>query len=322
MNKSAINRAVNAVKEILPKTLKTCLWLVRITVLVTLGVQLLEYFKILPYISEFLNPLFNLMGLPGEAALAYVSGFFVNVYSAIAVMATLNLDIRTVTILSAMILAAHNMITETAVQKKTGSSALRMFMVRTLSSLIIGYTLNLLIPGGGKMAVIDVGATDLTLFQMLEIWFFKTLKLIVMMTVLIFTLSIIQRLLSEFGVIKWLSKFMKPVMAVFGLPAKTSFLWIVANTLGLAYGAAVMIDESESGKITKEDVDLLNHHIGISHSNIEDLFLLASVGASIPWLLASRWSLSFLLVWERRLEMAIRKKIVPLWVENNKIPKV
>ena len=206
MNKSAINRAVNSVKEILPKTLKTCLWLVRITVLVTLGVQFLEYFKILPYISEFLNPLFNLMGLPGEAALAYVSGFFVNVYSAIAVMATLNLDIRTVTILSAMILAAHNMITETAVQKKTGSSALRMFMVRTLSSLIIGYTLNLIIPGGGKMAVIDVGATDLTLLQMLEIWFFKTLKLIVMMTVLIFTLSIIQRLLSEFGVIKWLSE--------------------------------------------------------------------------------------------------------------------
>lgn len=322
MNKSAINRAVNSVKEILPKTLKTCLWLVRITVLVTLGVQFLEYFKILPYISEFLNPLFNLMGLPGEAALAYVSGFFVNVYSAIAVMATLNLDIRTVTILSAMILAAHNMITETAVQKKTGSSALRMFMVRTLSSLIIGYTLNLIIPGGGKMAVIDVGATDLTLLQMLEIWFFKTLKLIVMMTVLIFTLSIIQRLLSEFGVIKWLSKFMKPVMAVFGLPAKTSFLWIVANTLGLAYGAAVMIDESESGKITKKDIDLLNHHIGISHSNMEDLFLVASVGASIPWLLASRWTLSFLLVWERRLEMAIRKKIVPLRVENNKIPKV
>lgn len=71
-------------------------------------------------------------------------------------------------------------------------------------------------------------------------------------------------------------------MAFFGLPAKTAFLWIVANTLGLAYGAAVMIDETESGKITKKDVDLLNHHISISHSNLEDVFLVASVGASIP----------------------------------------
>ncbi|MPL90385.1 hypothetical protein SDC9_36435 [bioreactor metagenome] len=307
MDKSAINRAVSSVKEILPKTLKTCLWLVRITVLVTLGVLFLEYFNILPYISEFLSPVFNLMGLPGEAALAYVSGYFVNVYSAIAVMATLNLDIRTVTILAAMILAAHNMITETAVQKKTGSSAVRMVLVRTISSLIIGYTLNLIIPGGGKMAVIEATATDLTLIEMLEVWFFKTLKLVVMMSVLIFTLSIIQRLLAEFGVIRWLSKFMRPVMAFFGLPAKTAFLWIVANTLGLAYGAAVMIDETESGKITKKDVDLLNHHISISHSNLEDVFLVASVGASIPWLLASRWTLSFLLVWELRLEMFIRK---------------
>ena len=322
MDKSAINRAVSSVKEILPKTLKTCLWLVRITVLVTLGVLFLEYFNILPYISELLSPVFNLMGLPGEAALAYVSGYFVNVYSAIAVMATLNLDIRTVTILAAMILAAHNMITETAVQKKTGSSAVRMVLVRTISSLIIGYTLNLIIPGGGKMAVIEATATDLTLIEMLEVWFFKTLKLVVMMSVLIFTLSIIQRLLAEFGVIRWLSKFMRPVMAFFGLPAKTAFLWIVANTLGLAYGAAVMIDETESGKITKKDVDLLNHHISISHSNLEDVFLVASVGASIPWLLASRWTLSFLLVWELRLEMFIRKKLVPLRVVNNNLPKL
>lgn len=308
MDKSAINRAVSSVKEILPKTLKTCLWLVRITVLVTLGVQFLEYFEILPWISKLLNPLFNLLGLPGEASLAYVTGYFVNVYSAIAVMATLNLDIRTVTILSVMVLASHNMITETAVQKKTGSSAVRIIFIRTFSAIALGFILNLIMPGGGKLAVIEAQATDLTLIEMLQVWFFKTIKLIALMTVLIFSLSIMQRLLAEFGVIRWLSKFMRPVMAFFGLPAKTSFLWIVANTLGLAYGAAVMIDETESGKITKSDVDLLNHHISISHSNLEDVLLLASVGAMIPWMLFSRWAFSFLLVWELRLEMAIRKK--------------
>lgn len=309
MDKSAINRALSSVKEILPKTLKTCLWLVRITVLVTLGVQFLEYFEILPWISKLLNPLFNLLGLPGEASLAYVTGYFVNVYSAIAVMATLNLDIRTVTILSVMVLASHNMITETAVQKKTGSSAVRIIFIRTFSAIALGFILNLIMPGGGKLAVIEAQATNLTLIEMLQVWFFKTIKLIALMTVLIFSLSIMQRLLAEFGVIRWLSKFMRPVMAFFGLPAKTSFLWIVANTLGLAYGAAVMIDETESGKITKSDVDLLNHHISISHSNLEDVLLLASVGAMIPWMIFSRWAFSFLLVWELRLEMAIRKKI-------------
>lgn len=309
MDKSAIYRTISSVKEILPKTLKTCLWLVRITVLVTLGVQFLEYFKILPWVSKLLNPLFNLLGLPGEAALAYVTGYFVNVYAAIGVMATLDLDVRTITILSVMILCSHNMITETAVQKKTGSSAFRMAFIRTLSAFVLGFVLNLIMPGGGNTVEINVAATDPTLWAMLQVWFFKTLRLVILMTVLIFALSILQKLLAEFGVIRWLSKFMRPILAVFGLPAKTSFLWIVANTLGLAYGAAVMIDETESGKITKEDVDLLNHHIGISHSNFEDVMLLSSIGGLTLWLLFSRWAFSFIIVWEFRLEMAIRKKL-------------
>ncbi|MGE0091654.1 MAG: nucleoside recognition protein [Bacteroidia bacterium] len=316
MNESAFKRAIRSIKEIMPKTLKTCLWLIRITTVVTLGVLFLEYFNILPHISRFLNPVFNLMGLPGEAALAYVSGYFVNVYSAIAVISTLNLDVRSITILAAMILCAHNMITETAVQKKTGSSAIRMIAVRTLSSFAVGFTMNLIMPQMAANVTIEAASVDLTLAQMLNEWFFKTLRLIIMMTTLIFALSIIQRLLSEFGVIKWLSKLLRPLLAIFGLPAKTSFLWIVANTLGLAYGAAVMIDETESGKITKEDVDLLNHHIGISHSNLEDVLLVASVGAIIWWLLAIRWLFSFLLVWELRLEMAIRKKFLTLPVET------
>jgi len=308
MEQSAIKRSINSIKEIMPKTLKTCLWLIRITVLITLGVQLLEYFDILPYLSMFLNPVFNMMGLPGESALAYVTGYFVNVYSAIAVIATLNLDVRTITILSVMILCAHNMITETAVQKKTGSSAVRMVITRTLSSFALGFILNMIMPQVETPVQIQAIESNPQFWEMIGIWAIKTLKLIALMSVLIFSLSILQRLLSEFGVIRWLSKFMRPILAIFGLPAKTSFLWIVANTLGLAYGAAVMIDETESGKITKDDVDLLNHHIGISHSNLEDVLLLGSVGAVIWWMLLARWAFSFLLVWELRLEMALKKK--------------
>ncbi|MFA5713904.1 MAG: nucleoside recognition protein, partial [Bacteroidales bacterium] len=143
----------------------------------------------------------------------------------------------------------------------------------------------------------------------------KTLRLVLLMSTLIIFLTFLQRVLAEFGVIRWLSKLFKPVMVFFGLPPKTSFLWIVANTLGLAYGAAVMIDETESGKITREDANLLNHHIAISHSNLEDVILLTSVGAIVWWLLLARWLFSFILVWELRLEMALKKKFLPLQVK-------
>lgn len=317
MEKTAQQRVIDSVKEIMPKTVKTCFWLIKITVSISFGILFLKYFEILPWFSNLISPLFNLVGLPGEASLAYVSGYFVNVYSAIAVMATLDLDVRSITILSAMVLAAHNMITETAVQKKTGSSATRIVIIRTLSSVVLGVALNWLIPGSHAISSSTVTTQELSLTTMLQEWFVSTLWLIVKMTVLIFSLSIMQRLLSEFGVIKWISKFLRPFMAIFGLPAKTSFLWIVANILGLAYGAAVMMEETDSGKISREDADLLNHHIAISHSNLEDLLLLSSIGGIFLWLLLPRLLMSMILVWELRLEMAIRKKVVALQLDSN-----
>jgi hypothetical protein len=91
----------------------------------------------------------------------------------------------------------------------------------------------------------------------------------------------------------------------------------VANTLGLAYGAAVMIDEVKEGKISERDVDLLNHHISVSHSNLEDLLLFTAIGGLLPWMLLSRWGMSLLLVWERRLEQLMGSRI-----KNRKISRV
>ena len=306
--RSITYRAIASIKEILPKTLKTCLWLVRITTLITLGIVFLKYFNILPWFSQLISPVFNHLGLPGEAALAFVTGFFVNVYSAIAVMATLDMNARAITILAVMVLCAHNMVTETAVQKKTGSSAIRIVFIRTLSAFALGLILNRIMPGESSITQASAMVDHPELTVMLKEWFFSTLRLIILMSTLIFALSILQRILAEFGIIRWLSKLLRPLMYFFGLPARTSFLWIVANTLGLAYGAAVMIDETESGKIDKNDANLLNHHISISHSNLEDVFLLGSVGALLPWMLLSRWAFSFLLVWELRLEMALRNR--------------
>ena len=295
-------RALRAIREVLPVAAKTAWWLIRITVTVSLIIVLLRYAGILYWISDALSPVFKVVGLPGEAALAFITGYFVNVYSAIAVMVTLDMDIRAITILSVMVLCAHNMITETAVQKKTGSSVWRILLTRSLSAFVLGVALNIAIPGEVVRIDSSVAVTKEALLPMLEAWGISTIYLIAKMVALIFGLSILQRLLSEFGVIRWISRFLKPIMLFFGLPAKTAFLWIVANTLGLAYGAAIMIEETERGNISRKDVDLLNHHIGISHSNLEDLLLLVSVGGMLWWLLLSRWCMSFVLVWERRLE--------------------
>ena len=314
MKESNKDKIIRCVKSVLPSTTKTCLWLVKLTVGVSFAIMFLKYFNILPWVSNLLTPIFNGIGLPGEAAFPFVTGYFVNVYAAISVAVAFDFDVRALTILSTMVLCAHNMITETAVQKKTGTSATRIVIVRTISAFTLAFFLNKLLPGE-VMAQLQGGYDNKPEFMVLfKEWLASTVTVVVKMTFLIYTLAILQKIMAEYGVIRWISRFLKYPLAFFGLPARTSFLWIVANTLGLAYGAAVMLEEVGSGKVTKRDVDLLNSHIAISHSNFEDLFLLSAMGATWYVLLFSRWIGSFILVWELRAEYYIKDK---LFKKNN-----
>ncbi len=301
-------RFVNCVKLAGPSAFKTIWWLTKIMVILSFVILLLQYFGIIEWISYWLTPLFSHFGLPGEAALAYVSGYFVNCYSAIAVMTTLDLSARAATILSVMVLCSHNMIVETAVQHKTGSSVLSIVLIRTLSAFILAWVLNKIMPGGFENIMVENSVQEqLTFAVMLKQWALRTTKNVVTMALLVYLLTVLQKVLTEFGIIQYISRFLKPVMIFFGLSPNTAFLWLVSNTLGLAYGAGIMIEEAEKGETTKEENDLLNRHIGISHSNLEDLLLFSAAGGAYLWMLLSRWAMSFVWVWLKRIAMMVSR---------------
>jgi hypothetical protein len=139
-----------------------------------------------------------------------------------------------------------------------------------------------------------------------------TLKILILVNVLL----IFQRILDEFGWIGAIEKPLSPFMKIFGLPRSTTLSWVVANLIGLAYGSAIMIDESEKGKMNREDADLLNHHIALSHSQLEDPLLFLTLGYTILWLIWPRIIIAIAAVWLRKAElkfMAIyRSKRVPV----------
>lgn len=293
-------RVWKSIKAMVPVALKTGLWLIKITLPISLAVTLLNYFGVIAVIAQWLNPLFGLMGLPGEASLVFITSIFLNLYSAIAVIGQLPLTIREITILAVMCLIAHNLIVETTVQKKTGSKAWHMVALRLGWGIASGFILNLILPqnmGASTTVTAPLGGDFITI---LILWAksasLLTLKIIILVTLLM----ILQQLLKEFGVIGPLSKFFSPALKVFGLPQSTSFLWIVANTLGLAYGAAAMIEEVKAGTVPPAHADLLNYHIAISHSNLEDLLLFAAIGAPVLWILIPRLIIATLSVWLRR----------------------
>ncbi len=306
-----LNKVVAIVKGCFTPSLKSAVWILRLMIPISLGVVLLQYLGVIDFISHYTSPLFKLVGLPGEAALVYITAALVNIYSAIAVMSTFTFDDRAITILAISSLIAHNLIVETAVQRKTGSSAMAMVATRLGLSILSLVVMNFLVPAA-TLSVVTSSSTgpNVGLADVLYSWLESSILLSIKVVVLVFALNLLQQVMRQLGIIEVLSKVLRPLLAIFGLPSRTSFLWIVANTLGLAYGSAVMISEVEAGNISKEEADLLNYHVAVSHSNLEDLLLFAAIGASVFWMLSIRLAFAALIVWIVRFSLYRNHKFV------------
>ncbi|GHU63106.1 hypothetical protein FACS189445_6350 [Spirochaetia bacterium] len=310
---SFIRRAGAAGQRALKPAFNTARFLLCIMIPVSFAVLLLDYSGILSYIGVFLSPLMRYIGLPGEAALALISSVFINIYSALAVIGTLNLSGRELTVLAAMCFLAHNFFVECAVMKKTGSSLTKMVLLRLFSALLMGWVLNRILPAelgrpvhgaaaettlmGAHAIGLDLGGLP----RVLKAWLFETLFNILRIFLIILGIMVIQKLLDEFGIMRLLGRVLGPLMNVFGLPEHTGYLWIVVNLVGLAYGSAILIEEVNTGAVSKPDADLFNHYAGLSHSHLEDTLLFVSTGVPFFWATIPRLVMGILAVWLERL---------------------
>lgn len=125
------------------KTLKTTLLMAKIIFPVTLFVVILERLALLNAIALFFSPWLSIFGLPGEASLPVLLGFFVNIYAAMGAIVVLELSAREITVLSLMILTSHSLLLEAPVLGFAGLSPLRSILLRIAAGLLLGYTVNI-----------------------------------------------------------------------------------------------------------------------------------------------------------------------------------
>jgi hypothetical protein len=302
-NKSIKSRIIGCINKAWPSTVKTLIWLFSWMVPVSLAVTLLDYFGVISWLSGYIDPFFAYLGLSGQSSFVYLTSISLNIYSAIAVMGTLSLNMREITILALMCLIAHNLIIETVVQKKTGSSPIIMLAVRIGGSIVAALLLNWLLPLDLALKTYHTASfiPGNTLIQLLQDWGIKTVVLLLKVSTFVFSIMLLQRILEEFGVISWLSRIFAPFMRVLGLPVNTSFLWIIANVLGLMYGAAIMFEELKQNKLKASEINLLNYHLAINHSLLEDTLLFVAIGVPAVWITFPRLLIAIPVVWAVRL---------------------
>ena len=301
-----MEKIFDCLKQAVPASWKSTRWLLKLMIPISLAVTLMQHFGILAWIATWINPMFVHFGLPGESAVAFISGAAAGTYAGLAVMMSIPLTMKQASILALMIALCHALPMECAVNKKTGSSFWNMAVIRIVMALLCAFTLNLLLPEiAGKYIYLGAEA-DSSLAEVTTTWVLSQVKMSLMVMLIIFTLMVVQRMLEAYRLLDSLSRLLSPLMLFFGLPRHASYMWLVGNVLGISYGSAVMLELEEKGLVTKDEANDVNYHLIMNHSMLEDTIVFAATGISAILLVTTRVSFALLLVWGRKL--TTRKK--------------
>ena len=301
-------RLYKCVLRAIPRSLSICLWLLKVMLPISLAVRVLQYVGFIDWLAAILSPIFSIIGLSGDSAIIFLTSIFLPLYPTIAVMTTLTLTLREATILAVMCLVSHNLPVECSVAHKTGSPFGRIVAFRIAMSFMSAIVLNTLLPqSNAPFSFMNMGVAEVTSWSMLLMqWLTSSLTLTVTIVLIVTALMVLQRVLEEFGWMHRIAHMLSPLMRLFGLPSGCSLLWLTGNVVGMAYGAAIMIDEVEQGRLTRHEANLVNHHLGVSHSLLEDTMLFVAMGISFWWIFLTRLALAMIAVWTMR---GIRKLV-------------
>jgi hypothetical protein len=287
----------------LKKSMRTSLWLLKIILPISLAVRFLDYFGVLVYLADFLNPVFSYMGLPGSTAIVFITSIFLPLYAPLAIITSMSVTLRELTILALMCQITHNLPVESAIQAKTGTPFWRTVTLRITMSVIVGLVLNLILPQEMGMPIFaQTDAVAITsVGSLLLAWLGSSLSIALIITAIVAGLNVLYGTLLAYNLVDKLSKGIAPLLRFFGLPQSTGFLWLIGYIVGLAYGGALMVEQMRDGTVSRRDAKTLNYHLSISHSVIEDNLLFIALGVSVWWILSVRLTVAWAVVWIAKL---------------------
>lgn len=286
-------------KDAISQTLRTVWILLKIMIPVSVLIKIIQELNLLHYIGDFLSPIMKIVGLPGETAIIWATSMMVNIYGGllayVAISSDISLSYAQLTVLFTMILVAHNFPIELQISSKAGVKFFVMFAIRFFGALLIGIILNIFYSQFSLLQdLVIVKAYLKPVEPSLLMWLFNELKNYAFIALMIFLLIILLKVLKLIGVIDWISKILEPILKIIGIKKSVIPLSLIGLTLGVAYGGALIIDESKKPEVTNRDILYSLTLMGLCHSMIEDTLLMYSLGGDVSGILFARILFAFL----------------------------
>ena len=277
---------MNKVKELTRSSLEITYELFVIMIPTLIIVKILDELGFVEILNKFFAPLMFLLGLPEAISLVFTTSMLTSPYAGLIVFSGLPADMpftaAQASVLGLLILFTHSLPIEVIICRKAGVRARAMIFIRLGLGVLSCYLLNLFFQLTGYMNYpATILLPSLESAPDLLSWALSQLKGLGMIFIIIIALVILLDFLKYIGVERLIEKALKPFLNFLGVGEKASTIAVVGVTLGIGFGAGLLIKEVKTGKLHYKDVFGVLVLVGMLHSIIEDTAVVSLIGSNI-----------------------------------------
>ena len=318
---------MNKVKELAKSSLEITYELFIIMIPTLIVVKILDELGFVEILNNFCAPLMFLLGLPEAISLVFTTSMLTSPYAGLIVFSGLPADMpftaAQASVLGLLILFTHSLPIEVIICRKAGVRARAMIFIRLGLGILSCYLLNLFFQVTGYMNYpATILLPSLESAPDLLSWGLSQLKGLGMIFIIIIALVIILDFLKYIGVERLIEKALKPFLNFLGVGEKASTIAVVGVTLGIGFGAGLLIKEVKTGKLHYKDVFGVLVLVGMLHSIIEDTAVVSLIGSNIIITLFLRAVLTLCIVYIfMRLGANLTKEFWQKHLTNYNIPE-
>ena len=267
--------------------------LARIIVPISILTELLRRAGAIEAVAPFFAPVMNIVGLPPELGLAWLTAMLVGIWGAVPLIFTLapvsSLSVADVSIFSALVLFAHGLPIEQKIIRQVGPNMLATTILRILGGLFYAFILHqLLLNTGWLSAAVNPAWIPISTTPDWYEYFLSLGEAMIWMLVILTVLAFGLEILKTTGVLERLMALLTPSLRLGGIQGEAGHLTVVGLLLGISFGAGLLIKEARSGTISPRQIFLSCVFMGFAHSVIEDTIVMLALGADVYAILVGR----------------------------------
>ncbi len=267
--------------------------LIKILVPAIVIVKLLQAVGAVAIVGDLMAPLMNLIGLPSVLSIVWATTVFTNIVTGMVVFVNVAanepLTVAQATVLGSLMLISHSIPVEGMVAKRAGVPWWLTVLLRVGGAMLFGWLLHWFYQLTGTLQDASVLLWQPQVVDSsFQGWLRAQIKLLFTIFFVIAFLVATLKIIRAIGIEVLLHKIIQPILYLIGAKKSAANTVIVGFTLGLTFGAGLLIRDIETGKLDRADAALVICFLGLCHGLIDDTLLVMLLGAHLSGALLAR----------------------------------